>query len=194
MPNSLETPVPGFSVECNEPGGKVTRNIQFCPLSMGKLQYFYHKLKNFDVLFGDEVRGDPDLFTQLFIRIDAARNVNPVGLIWEVDDVGLLYLTDIIPGHMARAHFTFWDKIFEGRIPIIREGVRYAFEELGFARIYSEIPLYAKKTLNFIESVGFKREGRLRKIVKYHGEFWDANVYSVLRDEVTKWETSSSRP
>lgn len=173
-----------MKVTCRENGESIERTVRFSSLSIERLHHYYQELSKFDVLFHDYVRGDPDAFIKTFISIDAAGQVHPKGLIWEVDDVGILYLTDIRPGFEAEGHYTFWDSRFRGREDLIRQMLRFIFDEYGFHRIYTRVPLYSPPALKAAERIGFVKEGRLREATLYKGKWFDMNIYSILNGEV----------
>jgi RimJ/RimL family protein N-acetyltransferase len=172
-----------LSVECDEPEGLVTRNVRFAPLTSSKLVYYGEKLSQFPTLFNRFVPRIEDFLTS-FITSDGNGGMKANGLLWEVDDVGLFFMTDIYPGYQATGHFTFWDRRFRGRESLVQEMLKYVFEEFGFLRIVAEVPLYSQPTMAAVERVGFVKEGRLRKATWYNGQWWDVNIYSVLKDEV----------
>lgn len=173
---------PVVSVVCQEPEGVFRREVRFAPLTIERLQKYRERLSKFPTLFNCFVR-DADDFVLSFISEDDGK-LKANGLIWEVDDVGIFFLTDIYPAFQATGHFTFWDQRFRGREPLLREMIRYVFREFGFHRIVAEVPLYSAPTLAAVERVGFVKEGRLRKAAWYHGQWWDVNLYSILREEI----------
>ena len=150
---------------------------------MEKLLNYYERLKKFDIIFNTDVPNDPIAFAQLFLNQNSNGFVEARGLIWEVDDVGILYLTNI-GSRSATAHFSFWDQRIRGRETLLREMVRYAMKEYGFERIETRAGLHATKAIRAVERIGFVKEGRLRKIINYKGKLFDAYVYSLLREEV----------
>jgi RimJ/RimL family protein N-acetyltransferase len=181
----VELREPLFSVECAEPSGKIVRHVRAAQLSLEKFKYYYEKLSQFDTLFNDYIKGDFQAFVECFLYQDAQGQIRPTGLIWDVDDVGILYLAEIKPGQSAQAHFTFWDRRLRGREKLIREACRHVMDELQLHRITVEIPLYATPTMKFVENnLGFKKEGRMREAVLYNGDWFDVNLYSILDHEV----------
>lgn len=173
---------PVFSAECQEPDGPIIRHAYFAPLSTDRLRVYWEKLSRFPTLFNRYIQ-DFDDFVSSFLSTEGGQ-ITANGLVWEVDDVGLLFLTDIYPLFQATGHFTFWDQRFRGREPLVREALRYAFEHYGFRRIAAEVPLYSPATLSAVERVGFIKEGRLREYVYYQGKWFDVNLYSVLAKEI----------
>ncbi len=146
------------------------------------MKFLWEKLSKFDVLFNDFVRGDRRAFINHFI-VQVDGQPSPAGLIWDVDDVGIIMINDIIPYHSATAHFVFWDKRFRGREDLCRDMLKYGFETYKFRRIRVEVPLYAAKTKLAVERIGFVQEGRLRKAVLWNGDWFDVNVFSILPED-----------
>ena len=175
-------------VMCDEPEGQVERVVSFCPFSFKKLRELYERLSKFEVLFNDSIENGFEDFVDSFL-CEVGGEIKPLGLIWQVDDVGILYLTEIRPGYEAEAHFSFWDQRIRGREKLVAEMVRYVVTRFGFHRIAVEIPVYAKPALKAVERIGFKKEGRKRKAVKYKGEWFDVNLYSVVEDELDELQS-----
>ena len=173
-----------LTVKCSERDGPVVRHVRETKLSIGKLRFLFDKLSQFDTLFNDYTKGDFDSFLQKFLRIECDGNLTPIGLIWEVDDVGILFLTDFNTDiGEAYGHFTFWDRIYRGRADLCRRMIEYVFEDLNLRVLRTDVPLYAKPTLFFVEALGFHHDGRFRSAVPYREQWFDVNHYSILREE-----------
>lgn len=173
---------PILEVPCEERKGIITRKVYKCHLTVDKLGFLWEKLKDFKTLFNDQVKGDFGIFVDHFVKqIDGT--FVPAGLIWEVDDVGIFILNEILVGRSGKAHFVFWDSRFAGREELCRQMIRYIFQEYGLVKVTVEVPLYAPNTINAVERIGLIREGRLRKEIPYEGELFDVNVYSILDGE-----------
>ena len=170
-----------MSVDCPEPEGLVTRDVRFLPLTPESMKTLWEKLSVFPTLFNRRVATLEDFFTSFLT--EGPNGVKANGLIWEVDDVGIIYITDIYPVFQATGHFTFWDGRFRGRELLILKMIEYVFETFGFQRIVSEVPYYTQPTMGAVERIGFVREGRQRKATLYKNEWWDVATYSMLRDE-----------
>lgn len=154
-------------------------------LTTEKLKSLWENLKEFDVLFNDVVHQDPESFVRVFLSGNGDDIVSN-GLIWEVDDVGILYITDI-SRYQATAHFSFWDRRIKGREELIRRMIRWVFDNFGFHRLTVEVPLYASPWLSrAVERIGFTKEGRRREVVPYKGQWFDTNIYSILEHEVER--------
>jgi len=171
------------NVECSEPEGTVVRSVRLASLSAERMAFLWDKLKGFDTLFNDFVKGDYAAFVNHFVMEVNGQPV-PTGLFWDVDDVGIFLLHDIIPFQSATAHFVFWDKRFRGREALCIEMLKYAFENYKFERIKVEVPLYAYHTMDAVEGLGFVLEGRMRRAVLYHDRWFDVNIYSVLPEDL----------
>lgn len=168
-----------INVKCSEPEGEVVRSVRLAHLNVERMQFLWEKLKGFDTLFNDFVKDDYAAFVNHFVMEYDGEPV-PTGLLWDVDDIGIFLLQDIIPHQSATAHFVFWDKRFRGREALCIEMLRYAFENYKFERIEVQIPLYANHTQDAVEKLGFVQEGRLRRAILYHDKWFDMLVYSVL--------------
>lgn len=175
-----------FAVECSERDGTVVRTVRFAPLTRERLVHYWEKLSQFPTLFN---RGlfNFDAFVQTFLSI-GEHGIRANGLIWEVDDVGIIWITDIYPEYQATGHFTFWDRQFRGREKIFRELVKRIFEEFQFRRLVIEVPLHSQRVCAFVEKIGFVKEGRLRQAVYYKDQWFDVNLYSILAEEA-KWDS-----
>lgn len=171
-----------MTVTCDEPEGKVEREIRLAPLTIENLGFLWENLRQFPTLFNEELSDFED-FANAFMH-QVGNDIQPHGIIWMVDDVGIVFITAIQPGIQAHCHCSFWDRRLKGREPILREMVRYAFEEFGFHRLNAEVPHYATPIHYFVKSAGFKKEGRLREAALYRDKWWDIDLYGVLETEV----------
>ena len=169
-------------VLCNEPGNSIVRSVTFAPLTPEFITELWEKLSKFPTLFNRHIATVEDFISSFITRDGNGLTAN--GLIWTVDDVGIVFLSNIYPAYQATAHITFWDRRFRGREELLRELLRYAFREFGFQRIITEIPFYSQPTFKAAERVGFVKEGRMRKAAFYKDEWWDVNLYSVLAEEM----------
>jgi RimJ/RimL family protein N-acetyltransferase len=159
-------------------------------LSLNNLQSLWDKSRQFHVLFNEEVSNDFEKFMQLFINWGPS-GVTSNGIFYVVDDfVGVFYMTEMKPGVDAQVHFSFFDRRLRGRLELMRAMVRYCFEEYKFHRLSTEIPLYIKHfSLDFLEALGFKYEGRRRQATQYKGEWYDRKLYGILKSEALNGST-----
>ena len=173
-----------LSHRCDEPGGPIVRTIRTANYSFETLKLLWENLSQFDTLFSDHYEKDFSRFVDAFVKQDANGDYVATGLLWMLDDVGIFRLTDMEPLMSAHAHFVFWDKRFRGREGLIRKALQYVFDTYKFHRIKVEVPLYAQKTLVAVERIGFKKEGRMREFVRYKGDWFDTNLYSILERDL----------
>lgn len=82
------------------------------------------------------------------------------------------------------AHFAFWDRRFRGREELVLKMLEYVFEKYGFHRVETRVALYANPVMAAVERIGFVKEGRAREAVLKDGEWYDTNLYAILRREV----------
>ena len=72
-----------------------------------------------------------------------------------VDFVGILVLSEIDPGHSARAHFRFFDGTLKDKHEILESWFDWAFKEFNLEQVSTEVPTYAFKAKSFCKKVGF---------------------------------------
>lgn len=183
MSNERSEPI--MMVQCIERAGPVMREVRMAKLTPERMSFLWDKLGRFNVLFNDFTQGSFESFVSHFISQDAAGQIHPNGLIWDVDDVGIFILKEVKPHISAEAHYVFWDEVFFGREELCRRMLRYAFDSFKFQRIYTIVPVHATRTLNAVERIGMVQEGRLRNTVLYEGKWFDSNIYGVLPDDIS---------
>lgn len=173
-------------VECDEPTGRVMREVRPLRFTKENLHTLFHKFGQFKTIIGKEFTGDFKQFCNLFLNQLPDGTVESNGIFWVVDDfVGIFYITDIQPGADCVVHYSFFDRRHKGRINLIKGMMKYVFETLQFRRMTAKIPLYAKPSvLYFTEKhLGFTKEGRMRKAEHFDNKWFDVNIYGLLREE-----------
>lgn len=170
-----------LSCECVEHGQFVKRNVWRMTFSPANIQTLWEKSKEHRILFTDDVNGDFTKFCNIFLN-QHGDNIGANGLVWIVDDfVGMLFMSDIRERE-ARLHFSF----FDGRLryDISKEMINYIFHEYGFSRLNAEIvPFANRRVFEFIQRLGFKKEGEKRKAIIYKSHLWGLHLYGLLREE-----------
>lgn len=160
-----------------EADGDVVRSM---PLTPENIQRFWDKAKEFDTLFGKELNGSVEEFTDLFL------SDGNVGLFFVLNDFdGVFYLTDIAPEEDALAHYSFFDRKHNGRVELVKKMIKFIFNRYRFNRLSVQIPNYATpQARHFVQKLGFAYEGKRRKAAMYKGELYDINLYGILHTEV----------
>jgi RimJ/RimL family protein N-acetyltransferase len=92
--------------------------------------------------------------------------VFPVGDLWEIGFA-------LIPSERGKGYGTEAVTIF----------VDYLFLSRDLVRIQATTDLRNTASQRMLETVGFKREGIVRKSMFIHGEWRDLQLYSILREE-----------
>lgn len=151
---------------------------------------FWDKARQFPTVYGQEV-GDFASFMNMFFDHDVVSGLlSPRGLFWVLNDfTGVFYLTEIIEGPDglldANAHYTFFDKRHRGRVPLVKEMLKFWFTKYEFQRLSAAIPNYVTaQARHFAQECGMCYEGKKRKCAKYKGEYFDMNLYGILKSEV----------
>ena len=127
-----------------------------------------------------------------------------VWVVWRMDEkpdvVGVLYLTEIIPGGDAKAHYVFFDNDLVGKTQVIENMIAWCFEDhdgwKALGRMTVEIPVYAaslarhaSKKLGFGGYFEWKEKGRSLKVegvrrgvVPWRGKRWDMLIMGRLNN------------
>lgn len=138
------------------------------------------KVLKHDVLFGDFHKGDPEAFLSVVL--------DPRGVWFDVekddDQIGLAYITKVIPLHDANAHFVVWNSRVRGTEPIFKCLIRWTFEHYNLQRITAEIPVYQHGVIRFARRLGFVEEGQRRNAVFYKDKWFSSIMLGILRSEV----------
>jgi RimJ/RimL family protein N-acetyltransferase len=177
-----------FTHECNEHGRLIDREVWLMEFSIENLRQLWEKSKEHRILFSDDINGDFHKFCTVFLSQTPSRDISANGLVWVVDEfVGILFMSNIRKRD-ALLHFSF----FDGRLrrDISARMIEYLFDTYDLDRLSAEIvPFASKRVFNFVESLGFKQEGRKRKALIYKNEPFDIVQYGLLREEFeAKWD------
>lgn len=187
----MEKPI--LSVLCKEPEGEIIRNVYELNFTMATIDKLTEQILKFPTLYGKEIKNKKDVLS-MFFNVNG-EEITPKGIFYSVDDmVGLFYITDFCYDFSdALVHYTFFDRRHNGRVPLVRSMLKYVFERYNFQRLSVELPLYMtgqsiqlqkRGVITFIQKVGFSHEGRKRKAAFYKGEWFDMNLYGILRGEI----------
>jgi RimJ/RimL family protein N-acetyltransferase len=162
-------------------------------LTPENLQRFWNEGKKFKRLFNKEVATNFKSFVEMFVSEDKDGKYISNGLFWVIDDfVGIFYLTDITTGLDAIAHFTFFDRKLYGRAPLARALVQDVFNTYGLRRISAEAPEFlGPRVMEFIQEIGFKKEGIKRKAAYYDGKFHNKVLYGILPEDLVNTMSDS---
>lgn len=178
-----------FSYECIEHRKPIMRSVWLMDFSLNNLSRLWERSKEHRILFSDDVNGNFHRFCSIFLSWDFEGKLTPNGLLWVVDDfVGILFMSQI-KTREALLHFSFFDGRLRRDISV--RMIEYIFENYEFDRLNAEIvPFASPRVFNFVESLGFKKEGRKRKAIEYKGGKFDLLQYGLLREEFEeKWVT-----
>ena len=155
--------------------------------------YMLQQLINFDSLFNDYTPGCEDrcgLCQRCMQRklIISHNLISPRAAVWEVwrDDnfCGILWLSDVVPGHDARGEFTFWDRRLQGKRQLLENWIQdVVFGTLNLHRLTVEIPDYMHALGRYLERyLGFEMEGRKKEAMKREGRWRDVLIFGRLSE------------
>jgi RimJ/RimL family protein N-acetyltransferase len=172
---------------CKEKKGEVIRSVRPIPYTIENFMEFWENAKQFKNIFSREVTDNFGKFMNNFIKYDPMTGVLTSDcLLWVIDDfVGVYYLTNMYGTDDALVHYTFFDRTHHGRYELTTKMLNYVFDTYGFHRLSVEIPLYASDySFKFIESLGFKPEGRKRKCIQHNGDWFDVKLFGIFKEDV----------
>lgn len=81
----------------------------------------------------------------------------------------------------------YWDKGYG--TDAMRVLLRYAFMEMNMNRVGLEVVGYNQRAIKSYEKIGFVHEVTMRQFVWRDGQYFDAHIMSILREE---WDTQQS--
>lgn len=114
---------------------------------------------------------------QLLTRVDS--------YFGEIGEVGLAYLTDVIPTFSASFHVVFWDgKLGKERRFAIREFLQNTISAFELSRVQTFIPVTNLPLVVVLRKIGFRDEGIMRKAFREQNADFDMHVLSVLKGEL----------
>jgi RimJ/RimL family protein N-acetyltransferase len=177
------TSEPLFSVECKEKRGTVVRNVYLATFTPEFLRDMWEKQKRFRTLMGREIHTF-EQFVDFFVT-KVGDKITPNGVCLVVDDlVGIFWISDInYPGY-CEVHYTFFDRVLNGRSDLAKRAIKYIFDLWQINCMYVQVAAYADGPLQFVQGLGFKREGRLRNRSFYREKYYDVISFSLLKEEL----------
>src|SRR3990167_7304267 len=106
----------------------------------------------------------------------------------EAGDVGLIYLTNIIPNNSGILNVLFWDqKLGDDREILVQGVLQEAFRLFSLQRV-SAFTVYANKPFQkFLSRVGFRAEGLVRKGRLVDDTFVDVALFGLIEEDMQSW-------
>lgn len=147
-----------------------------------KIGELWNEFKRHDVLFMDEIKGDPEAFIDIML--------NPRSMWMEVfslehdKPIGIISLSNIIPGFDATGHFAFWDGKGSGRENLALHVAQWLFNRYRLRRMTAMIPLNQKGVIRFTKRLGFQQEGVKREGTLRHDQWIDLAIFGLLHSEL----------
>jgi RimJ/RimL family protein N-acetyltransferase len=178
-----------LTMDCTDRTGEHTYLVQLLyefgnateALTEEKMAQIWINAKQHPVLFGDDTVFSLKEFVALFL--------NPAGVWMDVTDetgkqVGVFYITSVIPGFDATGHFAFWDSVASGRQHLVHRIMEWAFDRYKLHRLSAETPPYQTGTIRFLNKLGFVHEGERREAIRHGGEWKSLVMFSILDHEL----------
>lgn len=155
-------------------------DVELFNATVTNLEELWEKVSKYDSLFDEGEKVKEKFF---------ARVLSPSTVLLQLKDkMAIMYLYDIVPGHVAEIHAVFFDKILSRRQPVLMDCLTWAFVNFNLVRIEASIPEFARTLCRILEKkLHFTKEGRLRLRSKCGGRFCDLFIFSLLREEHEVW-------
>lgn len=99
-------------------------------------------------------------------------------------EVGVAYVTDIIPGYSANFNFLFWDRRTKGRQKLILRILRWLSDEFLIHRFELRCHALAYYAIHRLYKLGAFYEGTKRKAWRYEDKVIDLHIFSILSSEI----------
>jgi hypothetical protein len=135
----------------------------------------WHKVSQVPDAFDDRMKERPDIFLasmfggSVFITLG---------------DFGLAIVSGIIYSADANVHIAIWDSSNPRLVfSTIKSALAYVFQTYELVRCTTVVGDYNSTQKRFLQLLGFIGEGRIRKGVLHNGQFCDALLYGLLREE-----------
>lgn len=153
-----------------------------------KAAYIVKRCTEHEAFFTDYMRDTPAARQAVVSTLS-----KPDTLLWEVnkvaksapelDLVGILRLSEVVPGCSAKAHYFFFDRRLRDKTALLQAWKRWAFEEARLHRVTIEVPDFAKALASHAERhLGFVREGTMRQAIRWHDAWHDVHVLGCVND------------
>lgn len=180
-----------FSEEVEDRTGKYTMSVRLLHefgsttdyLTKAKVGELAREAAKHEVLFSDHTTGNKlEAFLDVFM--------DPRGVWFELfhtgkeSVAGAAYITKVIPGYDATAHFAFWDQVASGRQSLIHSLMDVVFKRYNLRRLSVEVPPYQRGTIRFIESLGISQEGEKREAVLYKGRWFPLLLFGITKGDL----------
>jgi hypothetical protein len=107
----------------------------------------------------------------------------------ELGDVGLIYLTFVVPRVNAVLNVLFWDgKLTRDRREAVKSVLVTAFDMFELPRITAACPVTNQPLRQMLNKIGFVLEGVARKgYIEPDGKYTDLVMFGVLDEEASTW-------
>jgi hypothetical protein len=163
-----------FQVQTDD--GQHVHTVELFKATLENINALWSVCQKYKVVLPDHMKSDPQLFLSAVM--------SPQTVILAIDDVGIAYATDIIPGDSALGHYLFWDKGLRNRSKLVLKCMKWMMETFDLARVSITLPRHASAALHHVYKMGFRVEGMVREGMAIGGKRDDCFVFGVLRREL----------
>lgn len=164
-----------FSVQTDD--GQTSYDVSLFNTTIGNINALWHICRKYKVVLPDSMREDFNAFVNVVM--------SPNTVILGVGDVGVVYVTDLIPGDSGLCHYLFWDRDLRNKSKLVLACMKWGFDTFDLARVTVILPRHASAALHHVYKMGLRIEGVMRESMLIGGKRADCFVFGVLRRELT---------
>ena len=150
--------------------------VKLLELTQEKALELWARLNELPGIFDDFSVNRPEMFFQSLLERNA---------VWleRTDGNGILYLKNVIWGLSASGHIVYWDKKLKGTEKFTLSVLLWLMENAVLQKVNLFLPDFVHTVRTFAETLGFKREGCIRRWSYSRGKTFDVYVYGITREE-----------
>lgn len=147
------------------------------PMTFENIRHLWDRFSRHRVLIADFAHEDPRAFFAMILTKST--------IVLKVDDIGIIYLTEVVPGYTAIGHYFFWDRVSQGRHKLLLHVLKWCMDSFDLHRVSLDIPRHAYAALHRTYKIGCRLEGVTRETVLHKGKWHDMFHFGILESELT---------
>lgn len=164
-------------LECESDDGEKTFQVRWLKKNNITKDLLWVMLQKHNVLLPDFIRQNKAAFFVTFVSHNS--------VFFNVDNFGVVFVSNIIPNESATVTFIFWDRQQQNRQKLMLETMRYCIELWNLQRVNLYVPRFAVSALYRFWKMGLMLEGVVRNGMYHNAKWTDLYMFGVLRTELT---------
>lgn len=154
-------------------------------MTIGRMSFLWAMAQKHNIILPDWMRKDVYAF-QNFVLAEST-------IILSVNNFGIVYATDVVPGDSALLHYFFWDKSQRNRQKLLLTCMKWLCDNFHLHRMTCTIPRFATAALHRVYHMGFRLEGVMLQAMLHNQKRADCFVFGILSDELTEDALANGR-